>query len=336
MKNKIYIIIAAMLLVAGLAGCAQNTSQDITSVNDSISTESFNSEATTSDTTKLNVVTTLFPYYDFVREIAGDKVNYTMLVPAGMDTHSFEPTPANMIEIGNADIFIYNGGEMESWVAQILDAVENPNQISLRMMDYVETVVEEEKEGMEAEEEEEEELGVLEYDEHIWTSPVNAEKIVTQICEVLKEADSENAEYYQTNADNYISQLEELDTQFQEVVDNSKYNIMIVGDKFPLRYFVDQYGLDYSAAFKGCSTETEPSASTIAYLINKTKEEQVGVVYHMELNDGKIAQSISEATGTKVLQFQSCHNVTKEDFEKGVTYLELMKQNVEVLEEGLN
>jgi zinc transport system substrate-binding protein len=333
MKNKIYVIMLTVLIITGLYGCAQNN-QNKKSDSETISANEVQSSETM-DTTKLNVITTIFPYYDFVKQIAGDKVNFTMLVPAGMDTHSFEPTPANMIEIENADVFIYNGGEMESWVSQILDAVENPDQISVRMMDYVETVVEEEKEGMEAEEEEEE-LGELEYDEHIWTSPVNAVKIVKQISETLKEADPDNAVYYQANADNYINQLKELDAKFQEVVSNSKHKIMIVGDKFPLRYFVDQYGLDYSAAFKGCSTETEPSADTIAYLINKTEEEQVGYIYQMELNNGKIAQTISEATSTKVLQFQSCHNVTKESFEKGVTYLELMKQNVEVLKEGLN
>lgn len=329
MKNRIKLVITTVLLLTVLVSCAKN---------DSIMTnvEGDESNIGQNDNNKLSVITTLFPYYDFVREIAGDKVNITMLISPGMDAHSFEPTPADMIEVQNADLFIYNGGEMESWVEQILEATDNnSNQISLRMMDYVKTVTEEEKEGMEAEEEEEE-FGELEYDEHIWTSPVNAQKLVNEICNALIEADPENAVYFQTNAQNFIDELKDLDTQFQEVVNNSQNKIMIVGDKFPLRYFVDQYGLDYRAAFSGCSTETEPSADTIAYLIDKTKEEQVSAIFKMELSNGKICETISEATGTKVLTFHSVHNVTKDDFENGVTYLELMKQNVEVLKEGLN
>lgn len=322
MKNKIKIMMMAVILVTVLVGCTKKES-----VNTTVQGEN----------EKLNVVTTLFPYYDFVRQIAGDKVNNIMLISPGMDAHSFEPTPANMIDVEKANVFIYNGGEMESWVDQILEATENKNQVSLRMMDYVKTVVEEEKEGMEAEEEEEEEgLEEPEYDEHIWTSPVNAQKLVEAICETLMKADEANASYYQANAKKYIEELKELDASFQDVVSHATFKTMIVGDKFPLRYFADEYGLDYRAAFNGCTTETEPSADTIAYLINITKEEKVNAVYHMELSNGKIADTISEATGAKVLTFHSAHNVTKDEFEKGVTYLELMKQNVKVLQEGLN
>lgn len=340
MKNKIKIITLVTILIVALVGCGKK-STDVQLGSNSL--ESANTNKQLTDENKLNVVATLFPYYDFVREIAGDKVNLTMLVPPGMDSHSFEPTPADMIEVQNADVFIYNGGEMESWVPEVLEAVDNPKQISDCMMDHVETVVEEDVEGMEPEQEEAKEdetsdtdIEEVEYDEHIWTSPVNSQQIVTEICNVLKEADPLNAEYYQTNADNYMKQLQELDTQFQEVVDNSDRKIMIFGDKFPLRYFADEYGLDYRAAFNGCSTETEPSADTVAFLIDKVKEENLPVVYHIELNSGAIANTISEATGAKVLLFHSCHNVTKEDFDNKVTYLKLMQNNVEVLKEGLN
>ncbi|PXV95783.1 zinc transport system substrate-binding protein [Lachnotalea glycerini] len=334
MKRKTLLIIAALLLAA-LVGCGQKTNQ----ATEDVAETSKELTTSTEENAKLNVVATLFPYYDFVREIAQDKVNLTMLVPAGMDTHSFEPTPADMIEVNNADVFIYNGGEMESWVTKVLSSTENKKQISACMMDYVETVIEEETEGMEPEEaadEEEQSEEEPEYDEHIWTSPVNAQKIVIEICNVLKEADPNNADYYQMNADNYVKELEELDSEFKEVVENSKYKIMIFGDKFPLRYFVDQYGLSYRAAFNGCSSETEPSADTVAYLIDKVKQEQLPAVYHIELSSGKIAETISEATGAKVLEFNSCHNVSQEDFNNKVTYLQLMHQNVEALKEGLN
>ncbi len=318
MKNKIWISIIVITMVITLFGCGKKETEAVDTADG-----------------KLNVVTTLFPYYDFVRQIAGDKVNVTMIVPAGMDTHSFEPTPADMITIQKADVFIYNGGGMESWVPQVLEASENKEQVADCMMDYVKTVVEETVEGMEPEEEEEEGEEV-EYDEHIWTSPVNAQKIVAEICTVLSKADPENAKIYQENTDAYIEQLKELDKEFKDVVSNSKRKTIIFGDKFPLRYFTEEYGLTYYAAFNGCSTETEPSADTVAYLMDKVKEEKVPVIYYIELSSGKIADTICEGTGAKKLLFHSCHNVTKEDFDAGATYLELMKQNVINLKEGLN
>lgn len=320
MKNKILIMMMTIALVTVLVSCAK---------------KEINNTTMQDDKEKLTVVTTLFPYYDFVREIAGDKVNNIMLLSPGVDAHSFEPTPANMIDLQKANVFIYNGGEMESWVDQILDATENETLISICMMDYVKTVEEEHKEGMQAKEEEDG-LEVPEDDEHIWTSPVNAQKLVMAVSETLIKADEANASFYEANTKKYLEELKELDTSFRDVVTHATYHTMIVGDKFPLRYFVEEYGLDYRAAFNGCTTETEPSADTIAYLIDKTKEEQVKAIYHMELSNGKIADTISEATGAKVLTFHSAHNVTKDEFEKGVTYLELMKQNVKVLQEGLN
>lgn len=321
MKNKIWISVIVITMVMALFACGQKETSAIKNVADE----------------KLNVVTTLFPYYDFVRQIAGDKVTITMIVPAGMDTHSFEPTPADMITIQEADVFIYNGGDMESWVPQVLDASDNREQVNDCMMDYVNTVEEETVEGMEPEEESEEgEAEEAEYDEHIWTSPVNAQKIVAEICRVLSKSDPENATTYQKNADAYIGQLKGLDEEFKDVVRTSKRKTMIFGDKFPLRYFTEEYGLNYSAAFNGCSTETEPSAETVAYLIDKAKEEKVPVIYYIELSSGKIADTICESTGAKKLLFHSCHNVTKEDFDSGVTYMELMEQNVKNLKEGLN
>lgn len=309
-------------------------------------------EEKTSD--KLNVVTTIFPYYDFVRQIAGDKVDLKMIVPAGMDTHSFEPTAADMIDMGKADVLIYNGGEMESWMPKVIEAASNSKLVSEAMMDNVDTVVEETVEGMEEEDKNDnfdtndhtsdtngehniiKEKEEPEYDEHIWTSPVNACRIVKRIAEILGESDKKNAKYYKENADKYISQLEALDKEFKEIVDKSSCHYLVFGDRFPLRYFVDEYGLDYSAAFAGCSSDTEPSADTVAFLIDKVKEEKVPAVLKIELTSPKVADSIAEATGTKVETFYTCHNVTKDEFDKGVTYLDLMERNVSVLKNALS
>lgn len=342
-------------------------------------------EEKTSD--KLNVVSTIFPYYDFVRQIAGDKVDLKMIVPAGMDTHSFEPTAADMIDMGKADVLIYNGGEMESWMTKVIEAASNGKLVSEAMMDNVDTVVEETVEGMEEEDGHDhaeshedtdeydhaesneapgsddtdkndsekndnfdtndhtsdtngehniiKEKEEPEYDEHIWTSPVNACRIVKRIAEILGESDKKNAKYYKENADKYISQLEALDKEFKEIVDKSSCHYLVFGDRFPLRYFVDEYGLDYSAAFAGCSSDTEPSADTVAFLIDKVKEEKVPAVLKIELTSPKVADSIAEATGTKVETFYTCHNVTKDEFDKGVTYLDLMERNVSVLKDAL-
>ena len=308
---------------------------------------------------KLKVVTTLFPYFDFARQIAGDQIELVMVIPAGMDSHSFEPTPADMRTIQEADVLICNGGEMEHWLAQALEAVDIGSMTIVRMMDYVDVVEEEWVEGMEREEhdhgnhrEEErvyephgkyEEIHTdqdgdhkgLEYDEHIWTSPRNAMILVQAIEEVLKEHDPKGMAEYQENAAAYLQELEEIDNKMRAVVKEQKRNQIIIGDKFPFRYLAEDYGWDYKAAFTGCSTDTEPSARTIAYLIDKVKEEKIPVIYYLELSSPRVAEIIGEETGAKPLLLHSCHNVTRREFESGVTYVRLMEQNVENLRKGL-
>lgn len=296
---------------------------------------------------KLNVVTSLFPYYDFVRQIAGDKVELTMVIPAGMDSHSFEPTPADMITIQNADVLISNGGTMEHWLSQVLDSIDRPDMITAVMMEYVDAVEEELVEGMEPEYDhdhtDEADASnddghevVIEYDEHIWTSPVNAMKIVNAIARTLEEADPANASFYQDNAKAYLDRLEQLDQEFRRVAEQKKRSMIVVGDKFPFRYLADEYGLHYRAAFSGCSTDTEPSAQTIAYLIDKVEAEQIPVVYYLELSSHRVSEIIGEETGAVPLLLHSCHNVTRSQFDSGITYLELMEQNVENLRKGLD
>ena len=296
---------------------------------------------------RLHVVATLFPYYDFARQIGQDEIQLTMVVPAGMDSHSFEPTPADILTIQEADILICNGGAMEHWVDQVLEAVDTKNIAVVRGMDYVETVQEEIVEGMEDEEHDhdhhhqDEDDGheiEIEYDEHIWTSPVNAMTLVQVIGDTLIENDPKHQQLYQENMDAYLEQLQELDRQFSQVTDRAvrKRDMIVVGDKFPFRYLADEYDLRYRAAFSGCSTDTEPSAGTIAYLMDKIEIEQIPVIYYLELSSHRVSQVISEETGAQPLLLHSCHNVTRREFDEGVTYLSLMEQNVENLRKGLD
>ena len=309
---------------------------------------------------KISVVATIFPQYDFVRQIAGENVELKMLLKPGEETHSYEPTPQDIIAIQNSDLFIYVGGENDAWVEDILESMPDNGRKTLKLVDCVDTVEEEHVEGMkeerghdhdeddaehEEDEEEHEEHGqhgqedthsVHEIDEHVWTSPVNAIKIVEQIKEELCEIDSENASDYEENAEAYVAQLKELDQEFQDVVDHSKRKLMIFGDRFPFRYFAEAYDLDYYAAFSGCASDTEPSAATMAFLINKVQDEKINTILKMELSNENIAKAIAEATNADVKEFYSCHNLTAEQFENGETYLSLMEKNVETLREVLN
>jgi zinc transport system substrate-binding protein len=280
----------------------------------------------------ISVVAAIFPPYDFVRAIAGDKVNLTMLLSPGAESHSFEPAPQDIITIQNSDVFIYAGGESDAWVDRILESVDTSKKKIIRMMDAVDVVEEEIVEGMEEEEEEEE--GVA-YDEHVWTSPKNAIRIVRSIADVLCELDGADAALFRRNADAYIKSLDELDREFQAVVDGAKRKTIVFGDRFPFRYFVDAYGLTYFAAFPGCSTETEPSAATVAFLINKIKAEKIPVVFHIELSSGKMPDTIAAETGAKKLLFHACHNISKKDFDAGLTFLEIQRANVPRLREAL-
>ncbi len=321
---------------------------------------------------KLKVIATIFPVYDFLREIGGDKIDLTMLMTPGAETHSFEPTPKDMMKVSDADFFVYVGGDSDEWVDKILDGTkDNKDMKVITLMDCVKTVAEEHVEGMTVGEDEHdhehdhdkdsdshedsdsngdshddsdhehhdgtsEDHKEAEQDEHVWTSPVNAMEIVKKLTGQLKKLDPDNADYYQKNCDEYVKKLKALDGKFADVVKNGKRKEIIFGDRFPFRYFVDQYGLKYYAAFPGCSTDTEASASTIAFLTDKVKSDKIPVVFHIELSNNKIANSIGEATGAKVLQMNAVHNVTKDDFEKGESYLSLMEKNIKVLEEALN
>jgi zinc transport system substrate-binding protein len=293
---------------------------------------------------KLKIITTIFPQYDFVRQITGGEADVTMLLRPGSESHSFEPTPQDIIKIGGCDMFVYGGGESDDWAERILSAAEESagrkiNVVTL--MSLVDTVEEEIIEGMQEEEEEEEEEEAgggheEEYDEHVWTSPANAVKIVNALADRLCGLDKSRAELFRRNADAYAEKLAALGGEFKDIISGGKRNVVVFGDRFPFRYFADEYGLEYFAAFPGCSTETEASAATVAFLIDKVKAERIPVVFYIEFSDEKIADAISESTGAATMLLHSCHNVTREDFERGVGYLELMSANAENLRKALD
>lgn len=285
---------------------------------------------------KLQVVCTLFPYYDFARVIGGDNVDVTLLVAAGKETHSFEPTPLDVIRVSKADVFLYNGGESEQWVDGILSSAGKDIPVTAAMMDLIDLAGEEIVEGMQINRHGDEDSDEIEYDEHIWTSPVLAQSICWGICGALCKADWDHAEDYVARTDAYVAQLGELDAAFREVVENGQRSTLVFGDRFPLLYFCKTYGLSYRAAFHGCASDTEPSLATLKFLIDKVNEEQIPVVYTIELSSQKVAQAVAETTGAKVVTFQSCQQVSRDDFNSGVTYLDLMWDNVDALKEGLS
>ncbi len=293
-------------------------------------------EATQSSTKKLQVVTTMFAAYDFARAVGGHKAQVSMLVPPGADIHAYEPTPKDIAGLEKCDVLVYVGGESDAWVDKILTSLSNKKIKKVKMLDVVKPVEEEIKKGMTTHEEAEQGKEEKEYDEHVWTSPANAKVIAETLKDVFTEKDSSNKAVYAKNCETFIGQLTELDKEFKKVVAQGKRKEVVFGDRFPLRYFVDAYGLDYFAAFPGCAHNTEASASTIAFLINKVKTDKIPVIFHIELSNKKIAKAICEATGAKMLQFNTCHNLPKADFDKGTTYLDLMKENLAALKEALN
>ncbi|MBR1457357.1 MAG: zinc ABC transporter substrate-binding protein [Oscillospiraceae bacterium] len=283
---------------------------------------------------KVQIVATVFPAYDFARQIAGERAEVMLLIPPGTEVHSFEPTARDVTRIANADLLVCNGGESEAWLEELLEGQDGARSV-FYMLDCVDALEEELKEGMQASEEEEDGEEGPEYDEHVWTSPVNAQRICRALTDRLCEADSDGEESYRTACDEYCAQLAQLDEAFREVTDGAARRTVIFADRFPVRYFVEEYGLDYYAAFPGCAEDTEPAAGTVAFLIDKVREEQIPAVFYIEFSNEKMADIIAEDTGCEKLLFHSCHNVSADALREGVGYLELMRGNVISLKEAL-
>ncbi|MDO4862152.1 MAG: metal ABC transporter substrate-binding protein [Eubacteriales bacterium] len=283
--------------------------------------------------TKPVVVTTLFPAYDFARTIAGERCEVSLLVPPGTEAHSFEPTPRDIRRIADCDLLVANGGESEEWLETMLDGIDGEVPV-LYMLDCVDALEEEEKEGMQDLHEEEHE-DEIEYDEHVWTSPRNAMAICRAICDELCTIDADGAAHYRQNCDDYCAELDRLDAAFREIVAQGRLDCLIFADRFPVRYFVEEYGLDYYAAFPGCADDAEPSARTVAFLIDRVREEKVPAVFTIEYSNEKMADVICEDTGCGKLLFHSCHTLSAGDLARGETYLSLMWANTESVREAL-
>lgn len=323
MRKRILALLLAAATALGLCACAP--------------------EGDRTDSGKLSVVCSLFPYYDFVRVIGGEWVEPRLLVAAGREAHSFEPTPADVIRVSRADVFVYNGGEGEQWVDEILSSAGENIPTVLRMMDYAQTLEEEPVDGDSHDDHDDHDghdghdhdSDEIEYDEHIWTSPVEAEKLFRAICDALCAAEPAHAADFRANLAEYLTELSELDADFRQVCREKKRDLLVFGDRFPLLYFCREYGLRYRAAFHGCSSDTEPSLYTLKFLIDKVREEQIPVVYALELSSQRVAEAIAETTGARVVTFYSCQTVSQADWAAGEGYLSLMCRNVAALREGI-
>ncbi len=284
------------------------------------------------DNGKINIVSTIFPQYDFAREIAGDKANLKMLIQPGGDAHSYEPTPQDIISIQEADVFLYIGGENDAWVDDILKSIDTSNIQIVKLIDTVELQCVGEADSHDHTHSEHSH----EFDEHIWTSPINAKKMVEAISNAICKADEVNANYYNENTQLYLDKLDDLDESFKNITANSKRKQLVFGDRFPLIYFTNEYGLTYHAAFPGCSAESEPSAQDIASLTDIVKKNNIPVILKIELSNSSVADTIASETATSVYTFYSCHNLSKEQFDNGESYISMMTENIKTLETALN
>ena len=320
MKKIIAALCSILIIASALSGCA--------------------AAPKTADQGQVKVVATIFPLYDWVREVAGDDVdvNLDLLLDNGVDLHSYQPTAKNIMDISDCDIFVYVGGESDKWVADTLKQADNKDMIVLDLMDILGDAAKEEelKEGMQEDGHEHEEEP--EYDEHVWLSLKNTKLFVGKIAEALSKADSQHADAFKTNAESYTQKLDSLDNQYTEAVDNASVKTLLFGDRFPFRYMTDDYKLDYYAAFVGCSAETEASFETITFLSNKVDELGLKTIMQIESSDGSIAKTIRDNTKTKdqeILTLDSIQNVTAERIKAGETYLSIMESNLDVLKKAL-
>lgn len=332
MKKIITLMLVAVLAVCALSGCGTSKSGEDTKDK------------------KIKIVTTIFPEYDWVMQILGDKADkadVTMLLDKGVDLHSYQPSTADIAKISEADVFIYVGGESDEWVEDVLKEAKNKNLKVINLMDVMGDKAKEEevKEGMQAEEEEHAEEAKdgkeeeeVEYDEHVWLSLKNAKIFTKKIADVLSEVDKDDAKTYQANYESYAKKLDDLDKKYADAVASAKNKTLVFGDRFPFRYLVNDYGLDYYAAFVGCSAESEASFETVTFLAKKIDELGLGNVLTIEGKNHKIAKTVVDNTKNKdqkVLTMDSMQSTTSKDVKDGATYLGIMEKNLEVLKEAL-
>jgi len=336
MKKMIALLLALLMAVGMLAGCAKQNDDD--------------TDATTDE---LSIVATIFPEYDWVKAVLGDQADHadiTMLLDNGVDLHSYQPTADDIVKISDCDLFLYVGGESEGWVKEALKNSANKDRKVINLLDVLGDNVKREEvvEGMQEEAHEHEEGEAHEdgeaheheeeSDEHVWLSLKNAEVLVGAISKALQELDADNKEIYAANADAYMKKLSALDVEYQTAVDNATHKTVLFGDRFPFRYLADDYGLNYYAAFVGCSAETEASFETISFLAKKVDELKLPCVLTIEGKNHKIAETIVKNTAKKsqkILTMDSMQSTTSKDVASGTTYLSVMEKNLAVLKEAL-
>lgn len=334
MKKCMAVIMAFTLLVGLMTGCA--------------------APAGAGNEHKLKIVTTIFPEYDWVRNILGERaqdVELTLLLDNGVDLHSYQPSTEDIITISTCDVFIYVGGHSDSWVDDALKNAANPDMTVIALFDVLADVVKEEEymEGMEHDHDHEheedhddghdhEEEHTHEDDEHVWLSLKNAKTVVSYLAQQMASADPEYADVYAQNGERYIGQLEELDRQYQTAVEHASVDTLLFADRFPFRYLVDDYGLNYYAAFSGCSAESEASFETIAFLAGKVEQLGLHSVLTTENATHKIAQTVIDNTkrqDQRILVMDSMQSITAQDVANGITYLDIMQSNLDVLKQAL-
>lgn len=333
MKKMIAFLLTTVLLICSLAGF------------------SFAAEPNSDDDHQIQIVATIFPEYDWVMNVLGENpanAEVTFLLSNGVDIHSYQPTVDDILKISTCDLFIYAGGESDAWVNDALQQAVNPDRITINLLETMGDAAKEEElvEGMQAEEHEHEEDHEhehegeedVEYDEHVWLSLRNASTLVGAISDALQVIDPENAEIYAANAEAYETELNALDDAYEAAVDAAARDTLLFGDRFPFRYLTDDYGLNYYAAFVGCSAETEASFETITFLIDKVNELELPVILTIDGSDQKIAETIVQNTETKdqnILTMNSMQSITTQDIQDGKTYLSIMEDNLTVLKEAL-
>jgi zinc transport system substrate-binding protein len=344
MRKKIAYTLAGIMVISSISGCGKIVPE----VTETAGTDQVVEEAVGAED-KLQVVTTIFPEYDWVKEVMGeqaDQAEITMLLDNGVDLHSYQPTAGDIKKIANCDLFIYVGGESDEWVENALAEAVNPDMEVINLLEVLGNSVKEEEvvEGMEAEEEEEEagaegEEEEVEYDEHVWLSLRNTQTLCSAIADSLGKVDAEHADLYAKNATEYNAKLDALDQEYKAVVEAAKNKTVLFGDRFPFRYLVDDYGLSYYAAFVGCSAESEASFDTIVFLAKKVDELGLSTILTIEGDNHGIAESIrenTEAANQEIKVLDSMQATTGEDVANGTTYLGVMTDNLEVLKSALN
>lgn len=318
LKRKLLAVITAAATIFSLCACSSESGYS------------------NSDSGKLKIISTVFPPYDLARQIAGDNAEISILLPPGSEIHNYEPSAKDMIAIRNCDIFLYIGGENEQWAEKLINSNDTENVTAVKLIDYVPVLSEDEDEHDHDHNHDHDHEHEHETDEHIWTSPKNAQLMLSAVYDAICEVDPSDKQTYTKNKDAYAKQLSDLDNAYRSAVDNAKNKTIVLADKFPFRYLAHEYGLEFSAAFAACSDESEPGVSTMIKLTKTIKENNIPAVYYLEFSSTKIADTLCDETGATKLMLHSCHNVSKQDIENNVSYVDLMKQNLENLKLTLN